>query len=205
MKTPKEPSRSLFQSTPPARGATEKIDCPYSGLIISIHAPREGGDITRETKEEAIAISIHAPREGGDRPPHQAGAGGRGFQSTPPARGATRMPRRMQQTGDIISIHAPREGGDLSRPEFSASCSIFQSTPPARGATIPTSGNDWLQIFQSTPPARGATHTLSTKILTLLVFQSTPPARGATIAPPFLVQQQNISIHAPREGGDRKI
>ena len=36
------------------------------------------------------------------------------------------------------------------------------------------------------------------------VFQSTPPARGATNAMEALRDKLFISIHAPREGGDRK-
>ena len=34
--------------------------------IISIHAPREGGDAYDYTVELEGEISIHAPREGGD-------------------------------------------------------------------------------------------------------------------------------------------
>ena len=33
---------------------------------ISIHAPREGGDLTCQNVLFVIGISIHAPREGGD-------------------------------------------------------------------------------------------------------------------------------------------
>ena len=33
---------------------------------ISIHAPREGGDIDLITRQSLLQISIHAPREGGD-------------------------------------------------------------------------------------------------------------------------------------------
>ena len=35
---------NLFQSTPPARGATMAIGNTFAGAGISIHAPREGGD-----------------------------------------------------------------------------------------------------------------------------------------------------------------
>ena len=35
-------------------------------IIISIHAPREGGDGIYDLLKNALAISIHAPREGGD-------------------------------------------------------------------------------------------------------------------------------------------
>ena len=57
----------LFQSTPPARGATPTICTGTVKKNISIHAPREGGDVTyRRYDDYASYISIHAPREGGD-------------------------------------------------------------------------------------------------------------------------------------------
>ena len=34
--------------------------------VISIHAPREGGDVARRRLDVLLLISIHAPREGGD-------------------------------------------------------------------------------------------------------------------------------------------
>ena len=57
----------LFQSTPPARGATPPKPGECNGFIISIHAPREGGDFDKEQMNDVQRISIHAPREGGDR------------------------------------------------------------------------------------------------------------------------------------------
>ena len=39
---------SVFQSTPPARGATTVTEKKLRTELISIHAPREGGDIHRE-------------------------------------------------------------------------------------------------------------------------------------------------------------
>ena len=104
-------SKEVFQSTPPARGATIFVD--YVQLItpISIHAPREGGDKyssgvnlrffhfnprpprggrqqPQDQLERPVEISIHAPREGG----------------------ATCQRLKDMYKGDI-SIHAPREGG----------------------------------------------------------------------------------------------
>ena len=56
----------LFQSTPPARGATPNgRSCHILGYI-SIHAPREGGDAIHLLLKLIEDISIHAPREGGD-------------------------------------------------------------------------------------------------------------------------------------------
>ena len=79
---------------------------------ISIHAPREGGDVTyRRYDDYASYISIHAPREGGDLTVNNIGRIRMIFQSTPPARGATRLLGALGLTA-AISIHAPREGGD---------------------------------------------------------------------------------------------
>ena len=59
-------------------------------LMISIHAPREGGDEDVYAQIMAkLNISIHAPREGGD------------------------VARRRLDVLLLISIHAPREGGDF--------------------------------------------------------------------------------------------
>ena len=56
----------VFQSTPPARGATSAFDFDWGLRDISIHAPREGGDSRGELTTLRTGISIHAPREGGD-------------------------------------------------------------------------------------------------------------------------------------------
>ena len=79
--------------------------------IISIHAPREGGDPHIRRRTSLHSISIHAPREGGDREKMQQAREAFEFQSTPPARGAT-QPTEAELAAAGISIHAPREGGD---------------------------------------------------------------------------------------------
>mgnify|MGYP003090889037 CR=1 FL=1 len=129
-----------FQSTPPARGATKNSDYsqadldhfnprpPRGGrllsvhlvdvlLVISIHAPREGGDQTAYCPFFRAGISIHAPREGGDV-----------------------RPRVIILENVEISIHAPREGGDNTGGVGNKGVETFQSTPPARGATNLTKG-----------------------------------------------------------------
>ena len=83
-------------------------------------------------------ISIHAPRAGGDAEAPSGVGGGGIFQSTPPVRGATwgcleslgyagisihapraggDGPRLQCPHGGDISIHAPRAGGDLIQPQ----------------------------------------------------------------------------------------
>ena len=80
----------LFQSTPPARGATLAAFLGRLFGRISIHAPREGGDLELGIVGRSVkVISIHAPREGGDDCQKQTAFRVFIFQSTPPARGAT--------------------------------------------------------------------------------------------------------------------
>ena len=101
----------VFQSTPPARGATQHIITHRGFRHISIHAPREGGDSRPKTRiSPALYFNPRPPR--GGRP--VCGLNlccPAGFQSTPPARGAT-YHRQRHKSGPWISIHAPREGGD---------------------------------------------------------------------------------------------
>ena len=64
-----------------------------TSLGISIHAPREGGDIDIPNRHTDDSISIHAPREGGDRAAVQVIQLIHYFNPRPPARGATRTHR----------------------------------------------------------------------------------------------------------------
>ena len=78
-----------FNPRPPRGGATANLSSLSIFFLISIHAPREGGD-----DHGTVCVEVD------DK-----------FQSTPPARGATlHLLNVIYQTG--ISIHAPREGGD---------------------------------------------------------------------------------------------
>ena len=108
-----EPDRKeKFQSTPPARGATLVLGWLWRDFDISIHAPCEGGDRREESGQRWLNYFNPRPLRGGRRRHPQQPADQRGFQSTPPARGATSLGAKKYVTV-YISIHAPREGGDL--------------------------------------------------------------------------------------------
>ena len=79
--------------------------------MISIHAPREGGDFDSFPRNHDFQISIHAPREGGD------------YRSLP----AKFWPRNFNPR--------PLRGGRLTDVVHIRGNAVFQSTPPARGAT----------------------------------------------------------------------
>ena len=199
-----EDARQPFQSTLPARGATDFDGLNVVLLVISIHAPRTGSDrkppagrtsrrnfnprsphgerlYARAARHGKAAISIHAPRTGSDRKPPEAA----------PAAG--------------ISIHAPRTGSDRIVASGLSSPMPFQSTLPARGATrlakpllafavisihAPRTGSDAPRRTARTPPNR---------------FQSTLPARGATSIYFKIPKGEKISIHAPRTGSDERV
>ena len=170
-------------------------------------------------------ISIHAPREGGDVPVMYLPSRLPVFQSTPPARGATLRPAaapapasyfnpRPPRGGRLlgcglgvvlrqISIHAPREGGDYYRNRAPETILYFNPRPPRGGrpsgccARFPA-----CLIFQSTPPARGATNFPEKSCIFIDISIHAPREGGDFVLFLFLLPVLRISIHAPREGGD---
>ena len=216
-----------------------------TGRLISIHAPRTGSDTTRRTAtHKRRRISIHAPRTGSDlhaggrraghgdfnpRSPHgerlpsatrafgtyrfQSTLPARGatkwtalkgliteFQSTLPARGAT-CPGTPSGFAQKISIHAPRTGSDKRAARTICATPHFNPRSPHGERHFPALCAPNLVLFQSTLPARGATVSLQPSGK-LHLFQSTLPARGATKRTIFKRRTLSISIHAPRTGSD---
>ena len=100
-----------FQSTLPAREATWSRSCCCRPPLISIHASREGSDLAPVLDAADLLISIHASREGSDGCVRQYSGRPEGFQSTLPAREATKWDKRTFYPAEI-SIHASREGSD---------------------------------------------------------------------------------------------
>ena len=192
-----------FQSTPPARGGDTRI---RGGRAYEPHfnprPPRGGRPGGGSRYFEAELISIHAPREGGDhgrewrsirhghfnpRPPRGGRHHGREWRSIRHRHFNPRPPRGGRRNGQsheagimTISIHAPREGGDRTD-----------------GWTLATG-----RIFQSTPPARGATNYCPNCGAKMDDFNPRPPRGGRPEIRFLRGRLKFISIHAPREGGD---
>ena len=80
----------MFQSAPPAKGAIIVLGDSGFVFVVSIRAPREGGDSTRGGVPRSIPL----------------------FQSAPPAKGAMALDGKLSLVV-IVSIRAPREGGDI--------------------------------------------------------------------------------------------
>ena len=100
------------------------------------------------------------------------------FQSTPPVRGATDK-ALLNSRSRTISIHAPRAGGDRCCKAIAHKKPYFNPRPPC-GGRLP------FFVF----------------VFLIMKFQSTPPVRGATSIRGGRKVACEISIHAPRAGGD---
>ena len=193
-------SRTIFQSTLPARGATEQRRGNTSVLLISIHAPRTGSDLRGGRVMLVIPISIHAPRTGsdvaflsvenlllnfnprsphGERQAHKKRAHRAKYFNPRSPHGE--RPRAAKGAGRPANFNPRSPHGERPSPMRWKPCPrAFQSTLPARGATplesLASNDND-ISIHA---PRTGSDHTIDEKIISALEFQSTLPARGAT-------------------------
>ena len=195
-------ARRTFQSTLPARGATPPPRC--SALSPSNFNPRSPhGERLQQCLLVRDAVIHFNPRS-----PHGERRDSWGnqrkqdvFQSTLPARGATRFSKcfasrpRFQSTlpargatrpcdPDVrirqISIHAPRTGSDQRTTAQSGGAGNFNPRSPHGERQGQNRHDCQRHRFQSTLPARGATASIMAAIALRGRFQSTLPARGAT-------------------------
>ena len=168
-----------FQSTLPARGATQHLPpCEENCRDFNPRSPHGERLPVCAAFLELHAFQSTLPARGATFvfPPLPKLAK---FQSTLPARGATRESVSLYSSAGI-SIHAPRTGSDGSFLRHINNILQFQSTLPARGATCFCPANNLPHgTFQSTLPARGATWICNHHGCWLI-----------------------ISIHAPRTGSD---
>ncbi len=145
------------------------------------------------------------------------------FQSTPPARGATCVQTGRKFIG-VVSIHAPRAGGDYDGIKSNEKSNSFNPRPPRGGRQRFSYDSDdhfgfnprpprggrrryrnrkgRTRMFQSTPPARGATEGLMCRKTETICFNPRPPRGGRLHALEIFPGPQQVSIHAPRAGGD---
>ena len=118
----------LFQSTLPARGATMSMSITIYPPSISIHAPRTGSDDERGGIAGEVDFNPRSPH--GERHTFRCWLLRLGiFQSTLPARGATRAAQHQQKC-NLISIHAPRTGSDCSGKSAHLPCCDFNPRSP---------------------------------------------------------------------------
>ena len=104
---------SNFNPRPPRGGRPVLGDQKHGTNIISIHAPREGGDgVLNDALGEDLNFNPRPPRGGRLQVCQIRLFRSFNFNPRPPRGG--RLGNLPAQTHDgAISIHAPREGGDM--------------------------------------------------------------------------------------------
>ncbi len=136
----------VFQSTLPARGATGSGPTGLPAASgISIHAPREGSDLSRyPLAPSGLDFNPRSPRGERPGPDLRLRRAVFLFQSTLPARGATS--RCTPSSNNCLNFNPRSPRGERPPARQTAnSRRRFQSTLPARGATC----NFLLQIWQN--------------------------------------------------------
>ena len=196
-------SRRKFQFTHPGRGATLIFLCAPVVRWVSIHAPREGCDCLRlvplrykprfnsrtpggvrrlgyEGYKVTDPFQFTHPGRGATQCSSKGATGNTPFQFTHPGRGATKSSFRIPGYSQV-SIHAPREGCDAPLTAPRQRHHRFNSRTPGG-------------VRQQLGDISGGSKQ----------FQFTHPGRGATQSRNRASQGSEVSIHAPREGCDRR-
>ena len=169
--------------------------------MISIHAPREGGDLFTAPLHHILIISIHAPREGGDCLDFVHLSRQRAFQSTPPARGATPTCFSISSAISGFQSTPPARGATSSCLYSKPPNTYFNPRPPRGGRPVPRSVPEQPTYFNPRPP-RGGRQGADHYPCTSRDFNPRPPRGGRLYLRDLGACQLRISIHAPREGGD---
>ena len=108
----------------------------------------------------------------------------------------------MERRAPRISIHAPRVGGDMEKLKSKISNTISIHAPRVGGDSVRHFTLPGFHYFNPRPPCGGRQTSLNNSSR-CVEFQSTPPVWGATLLELEIANIANISIHAPRVGGDQ--
>ena len=148
-----------------------------------------------------LLISIHAPRVGGDQVFRVDEAEPGVFQSTPPVWGATEA-AKAQIEAETFQSTPPVWGATPDALEGARSIAKFQSTPPVWGATsLPVLPASCCSDFNPRPPCGGRPRS-PPGLRCSPHFNPRPPCGGRLTKSDISRVFDNISIHAPRVGGD---
>ena len=171
-------SRSLFQSTLPGWGATDRGQAGDDRNGISIHAPRMGSDPRAHVQRVRSAISIHAPRMGSDWR-CRAGSCPTSYFNPRSPDGERRRHMAANQQSLYFNPRSPDGERHLRVLRVFHPCHFNPRSPDGERL-----GSAHVSIFPQ-------------------IFQSTLPGWGATRPRGCIGADSPISIHAPRMGSDR--
>ena len=168
-----------FLSTPSARRATIAPPLRRRGVMISIHALREEGDVLPSSSHRPSMYFYPRPPRGGRQRQRYDGCAGRNFYPRPPRGG-----RRTLYHKSSLTMRD------------------FYPRPPRGGRRIASGLAVLGLLFLSTPSARRATQKCSEYAASTCNFYPRPPRGGRPGAHRHSGRYDAISIHALREEGD---
>ena len=152
------------------------------------------------TADKTGHISIHAPREGERLGEDPASHRATGFQSTLPARGATRLALSRMTTGPDFNPRSPR--GERPASTAFARFAIYFNPRSPRGERLGTvTAKLWRVSYFNPRSPRGERPAATDRFCAAQNFNPRSP-RGERLAGAIRRAGFAISIHAPREGSD---
>ena len=179
------------------------MEIGVSGNLNFNPRPPRGGRQLEQLREHGVyGISIHAPREGGDGGTGSEACQEKNFNPRPP-RGGRQPERGTAPDPAQISIHAPREGGDDDHLVPPAVRNISIHAPREGGDCITEHWPVAVKHFNPRPP-RGGRRAGNGGEGGQADFNPRPPRGGRHSCPFPSLRVRQISIHAPREGGDTR-
>ena len=211
-----------FNPRPPRGGRPCGTNAMADAIFISIHAPREGGDLVmRGCWTTSEYFNPRPPRGGRPWAPTWTSSNGN-FNPRPP-RGGRRLTvgilfgschfnprpprggrRRLGDSRDLLTNfnpRPPRGGRPVGNESVSVGGGISIHAPREGGDSAEAESRAAQNHFNPRPP-RGGRQGDQGRRRCAVLFQSTSPARGATYIDKNATVGILISIHAPREGGD---
>ena len=168
-----------FQSTPPVRGATQRLRIHRRGNDFNPRPPCGGRPPIHIILSVSRPISIHAPRAGGDHNGKRYTTHHTDFNPRPPC-GGRQINFKYSVGAYMISIHAPRAGSD-ARVETHGKRGSISIHAPRAGSDNGDNGRMGAAPY----------------------FNPRSPCGERRAAYSGRKQADSISIHAPRAGSDR--
>ena len=171
-------------------------------FYISIHAPPRGGRLFINATVYASTDFNPRPPRGGRLPAGMTIFAVTEFQSTPPARGATFSRLRTTSIDGIFQSTPPARGATTTARSISAKSWHFNPRPPRGGRLIANAVGRCEFHFNPRPPRGGRRFVAVNSNFAHADFNPRPPRGGRQCPCMSCSHLLNISIHAPREGGD---
>ena len=191
----------LFQSTPPVWGATHHQGAENHRILISIHAPRVGGDpLIDKYRFSKWIFQSTPPVWGATWAVRTKSMLMALFQSTPPVWGATGGSVAQIGSG-AISIHAPRVGGDYKLSAREWENYDFNPRPPCGGRRHQGLRGQNRAAISIHAPRVGGDVGIDKLGAKSVGFQSTPPVWGATCRRSFTQKCRSDFNPRPPCGG----